>query len=48
MIVKNNNISVDELVNKIDFESFLSKDNGRGILLNDYQIEVLRRNGFNY
>lgn len=48
MIVKENNINIDELVNKIDFNSFLSKDNGKGILLNDYQIEVLRRNGFNY
>ena len=48
MIIKGNNIEVDELVNKIDINSYLSKDNGKGILLNDYQIEVLRRNGFNY
>lgn len=48
MIIKGHNVSVDELVNKIDFSSYLSKDNNKGILLNNYQIEVLRRNGFNY
>lgn len=48
MLIKGNNINIDELVNKIDFDSYLSKDNNKGILLNDYEIEVLRRNGFNY
>ena len=41
-------INIDELINKIDFSSYLSKDNNKGILLNNYQIEVLKRNGFNY
>ena len=31
MIIKGNNIKVDELVNKIDFNSYLSKDNGMNI-----------------
>ena len=48
MLIKGNNINIDDLVNKIDFSSYLSKDNKKGILLNDYQINVLRRNGFNY
>jgi hypothetical protein len=48
MIIKGHNVSVEELVNKIDFASYKLKDNGKGILLNDYQIDVLKRNGFNY
>ena len=48
MLIKGHNVNVNELVNKIDFNSYLSKDNKKGILLNDYEIEVLRRNGFNY
>jgi hypothetical protein len=48
MIINGKEVSVLELVNKIDFGSYKLRDNGKGILLNDYQIEVLKRNGFDY
>lgn len=38
--------NVDELLNSIKFD--MKKDNGKGILLNDHEIEVLLRYGFDY
>lgn len=37
---------VDELLKDIKFD--LKKDNGKGILLNNHEIEVLQRYGFDY
>ena len=37
---------IDELLNDIKFD--LKKDNGKGILLNNHEIEVLQRYGFDY
>lgn len=36
------------MINKIDYKSFLSVDNGKGLLLKKSDIEVLYRYGFNY
>lgn len=38
--------NVNELLKDIKFD--FKKDNGRGLLLNDHEIEVLERYGFNY
>lgn len=48
MIIKDQNFDVNNLINQIDYSSFYLKDNGKGILLNNYQIDVLKRNGFDY
>lgn len=37
---------IEELLNNIKFD--FKKDNGKGILLNDYEISVLERYGFDY
>lgn len=38
--------NIDELLKEIKFD--LKKDNGKGILLNSHEIEVLERYGFDY
>ena len=38
--------NVNELLKDIKFD--FKNDNGRGLLLNDHEIEVLERYGFNY
>lgn len=48
MIINGQDLTIDELVTKINYDDFKLKDNGKGILLNNYQIEVLQRNGFDY
>lgn len=36
------------MLNKTNYKTFLSIDNGKGLLLNKKDIEVLSRYGFNY
>ena len=38
--------NIEELLKEIKFD--FKKDNGKGILLNSYEIEVLERYGFDY
>ena len=38
--------NIDDLLNNIKFD--FKKDNGKGILLNEHEIEVLQRYGFDY
>jgi len=40
------NYDINELLKNIKFD--FKKDNGKGILLNSYEIEVLTRYGFDY
>lgn len=48
MKINNQDLTVDELIKHINYDDFKLKDNGRGILLNNHQIEVLKVNGFDY
>ena len=48
MLINNSNVNIDELLESIDYETYKSHDNGHGILLTNYQIQVLKRNGFDY
>ena len=38
--------NIEELLKEIKFD--FKKDNGKGILLNSYEIEILERYGFDY
>lgn len=40
--------NINKLLKEIDFDKFKLQDNGNGLLLTNYEIDVLKRNGFNY
>ncbi len=48
MKINNTNIDVDEAIKYADYDKLLLKHYNNGILLSDYQVNVLKNNGFNY
>ena len=48
MRINNEEVSVEELVTKLNPRANMIKDCGNGIYLSDPQIEILKQYGFNY
>jgi len=48
MIINKKDVSVDEAIKFSDYEGFLLKRRENSILLSDYQVAVLNRNGIDY
>ena len=48
MIVNNKNISVNDAINFSNFQDLLLHRRENGLLLSDYQVSVLNRNGIDY
>jgi len=48
MKINEKEISVDEAINFANYDNLLIKHRNNGILLSDYQVNVLNRNGFNF
>ena len=48
MIIKNKDISLDEAIKFSNYEELLLNRRENGMLLSDYQINVLNRNGIDY
>lgn len=48
MKIKNEDISVEELVKKLNPRANMIKDCGNGIYLSEPQIEILKQYGFSY
>lgn len=48
MMVNKTEISLDEAMKISDYENLLLKRRENNILLSDYQVSVLNRNGINY
>ena len=48
MLINNKNIDINEAMNFSQFDKLLLKRRENNMLLNDYQVTVLNRNGINY
>ena len=48
MIINKKEVSVDDAINISNYEELLLKRRENNILLSDYQVSVLRRNGIDY
>jgi hypothetical protein len=48
MIIKNKEISVEDAIKFANHEEILFKRRENGMLLSDYQVSVLNRNGIDY
>ena len=48
MRINNKEISVNDAINFSNYEELLIKHRNNGILLSDYQVSVLKNNGFDY
>ena len=48
MKIKNVDINIDEAIKFADYQKQLLRHFDNGILLSDYQVDVLKKNGFNY
>ncbi len=48
MIINKNEVSLDEAIKFSDYEGLLLKRRENNILLSDYQISILKRNGIDY
>lgn len=48
MKINNDNIDINEAIEIADIDSIVMKRRENNLLLNDYQIEVLKLNGINY
>ena len=48
MLVNKTEISLDEAIKISNYEEFLFKRRDNNMLLSDYQVSVLNRNGINY
>ena len=48
MIIKNKDISLDEAIKFSNYEELLLNRRENGMLLSDYQVAVLNRNGIDY
>ena len=48
MIIKNKDISLDEAIKFSNYEELLLNRRENGMLLSDYQVSVLNRNGIDY
>lgn len=48
MIINNKEISIDDAINFSNYQELLLSRRENGLLLSDYQVSVLSRNGINY
>ena len=48
MLINNKNIDLNEAIQFADFEKLLLKRRDNNMLLNDYQVAILSRNGIDY
>ena len=48
MKIKDKEISIDDAINFANYDELLIKHRSNGILLSDYQVNVLNKNGFDY
>ena len=48
MIINKKEVSIDEAVNFSNYESFLLDRRDNGLLLSDFQVSILNRNGIDY
>lgn len=48
MIIKNKDISLDEAIKFSNYEELLLNRRENGMLLSDYQVSILNRNGIDY
>ena len=48
MIIKNKDVSIDEAIKFSNYQELLLNRRENGMLLSDYQIAVLNRNGIDY
>ncbi len=48
MIIRNKEINVNDAINFVNYGELLIKHRNNGILLSDYQVNVLKKNGFDY
>ena len=48
MVINNKEVSIDEIMKIAEHESILLKRRENNMLLSDYQVSVLNRNGINY
>lgn len=48
MLINNRDVSVDEAICFANYNNLLLSRRDNGLLLSDYQVDVLNRNGINY
>lgn len=48
MLINNRDVSVDEAIGFANYNNLLLSRRDNGLLLSDYQVDVLNRNGINY
>ena len=48
MLINNSNITIDEAIKFSEYDKLLLNRRDNGLLLSDYQIMVLKRNGIDY
>jgi len=48
MLIKNNDISVNDAINFSNYQELLLNRRENGMLLSDYQVNILNRNGIDY
>lgn len=48
MKIRDTNISIDEAIKLSNYDNLLLKHYNNGILLSDYQVGILKNNGFDY
>lgn len=48
MVINKKDVSVDEAIKYADYEKLLLKRRDNNILLSDYQVSVLNKNGIDY
>ena len=48
MKIKDTNINIEDAIKFANHDEFLLKHRNNGILLSDYQVNVLKNNGFNF
>lgn len=48
MIIKNKDLSLDEAIKFSNYEELLLNRRENGMLLSDYQVSILNRNGIDY
>ena len=48
MKIRDTNINIDEAIKLSNYDNLLLKHYNNGILLSDYQVGILKNNGFDY
>lgn len=48
MLINNRDVSVDDAIGFANYNNLLLSRRENGLLLSDYQVDVLNRNGINY